>query len=66
MCAKDYYKGAYRITINGVPLRITQKPTAHMLAVMRENTNPGIPSPALRDMAEVIRYAETTYLPPEH
>lgn len=33
---KDYYKGAYRITIQGVPVRVTVKPTPHMLAECRE------------------------------
>ncbi len=35
---KSYYAGAYRITIDGVPLRVARKPSVNTLKLVREHT----------------------------
>lgn len=49
----NYYKGGFKVSMHGAPLRLAVKPTPHMLALMRWDGFS--PCKALRDMAEALQ-----------
>jgi hypothetical protein len=55
--AKKYYEGGYRITIDGVPTRLSFKPSKNVLAMMRDKK----PDP----VQGAMRFPEVRYTSPE-
>lgn len=54
-----YYTGGHKVSIGGVPVRLSVKPCRHMLAVLRMDVHGKCK--VLRDMA-ATRYPQTTYV----